>query len=321
MGNHQFNVIVVLFWCATMTWLVVGKILPPLRIGEPPNYASILDEPEDAAPVCWSIRLQDRTIGWAANKTVRRPDGITDLYSRVYLGEFPWEHLAPSWLTSVLKGVFDHFGDLDELDVDKKTRLVIDPLGRLVEFESLVRIAHLADAIKVQGQIEGSTLKLSVQSGDLPYKMERYLPPNALTGDEISPQVRMPGLRVGQTWTVPLYSPFRAPNSPLEILHAVVEREDHLTWGGQSVPCRVIVYRGDPGASLADDEARGRVWVNLDGMVLRQEVALLTSHLHFIRLPAGEAKGLWKALGEDCSCTLSSGQAKRLLRQVRVASP
>ena len=50
MGNLQFNVVVVLFWCTTMGWLVVAKILPPLRVGEPPNYASILQETSDEVP-------------------------------------------------------------------------------------------------------------------------------------------------------------------------------------------------------------------------------------------------------------------------------
>jgi hypothetical protein len=310
MGNLQFNVVVVLFWCTTMGWLVISKILPPLRVGEPPNYISILRDSSDEAPVCWSIHLQNKSIGWAANKTVRRKDGIADLYSRVYLCELPWDELAPGWLGAVLKPVFD---DLDQLDIEKKSRLVIDPLGRLVEFESRVRLASIVDAIKVQGQIENSTLRLSVQSGDLPYKFERNLPPNSLMSDELSPQVRMPGLRTGQRWTVPLYSPFRSPNSPIEILQAVVEREDNLTWGGWPRPCRVIVYRGDSGSGQAGSEIRGRVWVDRQGMVLRQEVAVFRTHLHFIRLPEADARIVADALGEDWSRSLPAVRARQLL--------
>jgi hypothetical protein len=293
---------------------VVTKVLPPLRVGEPPSYGSILDTLDAEAPVCWTIRLNDKTIGWAANKLVRRPDGITDLYSRVYLGEFPWEEFAPGWLGAVLKPVFPK---LDNLDVDKKTRLVIDPLGRLVEFESRVRVANIPDAVKVQGQVEGSTLRLSIQSGEFPYKLERYLPPTAMMGDEFSPQVMMPGLRVGQTWTVPLYSPFRAPSSPMEILQAVVEREDPLTWNGRTIPCRVIVYRADPGSGVGDDQIRGRAWVDKEGVVVRQEVSVLKSHLHFIRLPAEEAQEIWQQLADDWVGEPSPRLAKRLLSQLR----
>ena len=247
MGNHPFNVIVVLFWFATMSWLVAAKILPSMRVGEPPNYTSIVADSVDQPPVCWRIQLQDRTIGWAASKIERRKDGITDLYSRVYLGELPWEELAPGWLAGVLKPVLT---DLGPLDIDKKSHLVIDPLGRPVEFESRVRVANLADAIRVHGQIEGSSLKLAVQSGDFSHRFEHSLPTNALLTDELSPQALLPGLRVGQTWTVPLYSPFRAFNDPMEMLQAVVEREDKITWGGESVRSRVIVYRSDPGSGI-----------------------------------------------------------------------
>jgi len=316
MGNHPFNIVVVLFWCATMTWLVVAKVVPPLRVGDPPSYDSILKESGDEPPVSWQIQLDGRTIGWAANKMVRRKDGITDLYSRVYLDKLPWEELAPGLLGSVLRPVLVNLGPMD---VDKKTRLVIDPLGRLVEFESRVRMGNLADAVKVQGQIEGSTLKLSAQSGELPYKIEQSLPPNALMNEELSPQVRMPGLRVGQAWTVPLYSPFRAPNTPVEVLQAVVERQEGLTWGGESVPCHVVVYRADSGSGAPDGETRGRMWVAPEGLVLRQEITILGSHLHFVRLQGEVAREVYTALGSDWFAELSSRIAKRLLAQLVTA--
>ena len=79
-----------------MSWLVVAKILPPMRVGEPPSYLAIVQESEQDEPVCWTIRLRERTIGWAANRIVRRNDGIADLYSRVYLAELPLDELAPA---------------------------------------------------------------------------------------------------------------------------------------------------------------------------------------------------------------------------------
>jgi hypothetical protein len=317
MGNHPFNVIVILFWLATMSWLVVAKVLPPLRVGEPPSYRSILKKGSRQPPVCWSIRLEDRLIGWAANKIERRADGITELYSRVYLRDLPLDQFAPAWLATVLKPVLR---DVGPLDVDKFSRMTVDPLGRLVAFESRVRVADLPDAIKVHGQIEGSSLKLSVQSGEIPHKLERYLPPDALMADELSPQTTMPGLRVGQAWTVPLYSPFRPPTSPIEILQARVERAERITWGGRKVNCRMIVYRSDPGSGLVTGESRGRTWVRDDGVVLRQEVTILRSHLRFVRLDDLHAEGIAKLLGDDWSATMSDGMTGHLLRAADDAS-
>ncbi len=281
MGNHPFNVIVVLFWLATMSWLVVAKVLPPLRVGEPPSYRSILDQSQKQLPICWNIRLQDKSIGWAANRVERRPDGITELVSRVYLKDVPLDRFAPPWLGKVLRSMLGRMGPLD---IDKTSRMVVDPLGRLVGFESRLKIADIPDAIKLQGQIDGATLHLAVQSGEVSCKLEQALPPNALVADELSPQTRLPGLRVGQTWTMPLYSPFSPPTSPIEILAARVEQSQQFSWAGKPVLTRVVVYRSDAGAGLGSGEVRGRMWVREDGLVLAQEIVLLRSRFQFVRL-------------------------------------
>jgi hypothetical protein len=319
MGNHPFNLIVILFWFATMGWLVVAKILPPVMVGEPPNYQTILKDTKEKAPVCWRICLGDRMIGWAATKVVPRNDGITNLYSRLYMGEFPLEEIAPGWIAAVLKPVLR---DLGPLDIDKRSRITIDPLGRLVSFESRLRVADIPDAIKVTGEVEGTSLKLNMQSGEVPYrKLERYLPHDSLVVDELSPQARMPGLRVGQTWTVPIYSPFRPPNSPLEILQASVEQEARLTWDGQQNACHVIVYRNDSGSGLSRNENRGRVWVRDDGVVLRQEVAILKSRLQFIRLADRQAEDIRQTLGDDWTQNLPDAIAGQLLQNLKSEGP
>jgi hypothetical protein len=317
MGNQPFNVIVILFWLATMGWLVVAKILPPLRVGDPPNYASILADSRDEPPDCWTIRMKGTAIGWAAGKIERRGDGISELYSRVYLGELPLDELAPGWLAGALSQLL---ADLRRLEVDKRSRIAIDPLGRLVEFESRVRLADVADAIKVQGRIEGSTFKLTVTSDELSATISRSLSPNSLLSDELSPQARMPGLSVGQTWTVPLYSPFRSPSSPLEILQAKVEREDRFLWDGRNVKTRVIVYRSDAGSGVAGGEVRGRTWVRDDGVVLRQQVAVFRTPVEFERLAAAQAEEIWQALGNDWSRSLPADLARGLLERLRDAN-
>lgn len=314
MGNQAFNVVVVLFWLATMSWLVVAKILPPLRVGEPPNYTSILADSPANEPSCWTISLRGRTIGWAANKIVRREDGVNELYSRVYLGELPLEELAPAWLSTVLKPAL---AELHALDLDKRTRLVIDPLGRLSDLESRVRLANINDVVRVVGHVDGSMLKLSVQSGEISAPFNRTLSPNSLVGDEFSPQARMPGLRVGQVWTVPLYSPFRSPHAPLDILQAKVEREVMFTFGNEKFLTHEVVYRGDSGAGVAGDAPRGRMWVRRDGTVLRQEVSVFKSPLRFDLLPFDQTVTIAETLGDNWNRQLEPRIARQLLDGLR----
>ena len=200
------------------------------------------------------------------------------------------------------------------LDIDKTSRMVVDPLGRLVGFESRLKIADIPDAIKLQGQIEGATLHLAVQSGEVSYKLEQALPPNALVADELSPQTRLPGLRVGQTWTMPLYSPFSPPTSPIEILAARVEESQQFSWAGNLVLTRVVVYRSDAGSGLGSGEVRGRMWVREDGLVLAQEITLLRSRFQFVRLSDERCAQVAAMLGDDWSAPLNRQAADELLR-------
>jgi hypothetical protein len=258
--------------------------------------------------------MNGETIGWAASKIERRNDGISELYSRVYLGELPIAELAPGWLAGVLKPVL---ADLDGLDVDKRSRFAIDPLGRLVEFESRIRLAELPDAIKVQGQIDGATLHLTISSGAFSAPVSRSISPSSLLGDELAPNARMPGLRVGQTWTVPLYSPFRSPNNLLEIMQATVEREDPFRWDGKTTNTRVIVYRNDAGSGPSGGETRGRTWVREDGVVLRQEVSVFRTPVQFDRLPEAPAEAIWQSLASYWNRALPRDLGRGLLKNVR----
>lgn len=316
MGNPAFNVIVVLFWLATMSWLVAAKILPPLRLGEPPNYTSIASESQKDPPACWAIRMRGRTVGWAANWYVRRPEGISEFYSRVYLAELPLDELAPGWLTTVLKPVFSN---LDLMDVDKQSWFVVDPLGRLSDFESRIRLAGIPDAIRLQGTVEGSRLKLLVRSGDVSATLFQPLAANSLMNDELSPQSRMPNLREGQTWTVPLYTPFRSPHSPMDVLQATVESEEGIRWDGKRTPVRLVVYRGDPGSGRGSNEVRGRMWVDEEGLVLRQEVNVFRSPIQFERVPDRQASELRAKLPENWRQPMPSGLGRQLLDDLRSA--
>src|SRR5262249_10512435 len=81
-----------------------------------------------------------------------------------------------------------------------------------------------------------------------------------------------------------IYSPFRPPNAPVEMLHATVERKDPIVWHDRIVPALLVVYRGDPGLGLSSNQsARAQMWVDYQGEVIKQEMSLLSSRLTFVR--------------------------------------
>ena len=313
MGSRLYNSVVVVFWMATMSWLVIDKVWPTLRVGEPPNYSTILGRDDKDPPVCWAIRWNDRTTGWAASHVVRRNDGMSEMHSRVFIAHLPIDQLAPGWLGAIINPVLRKPG---RLDMDAQSKLDIDPLGRLTGFDSSVRLANIPDALRMQGVIDGNRLKVTAQSADITWKTEKYISPEALVGDALSPQARLPNLHVGQRWTMPVYSPFRPPNSPMEVLEATVERQEPIVWNGESVHALVVVYRSDAGISLVG-EPRGKLWVRADGLVLRQEVAMFNSHLEFTRLDAEAAGELARAIEPYQSTPIPKTVNQRLMGIVR----
>jgi hypothetical protein len=283
MSNRWFTLAIVLFWLASMTWLIAEKVAPPLLVGEPP-----LATPEEVqparTPVAWQLLLNEQPLGWASTDMLQRPDRVVELRNRVHLNRFPLREMAP-WLARVL----DPQGKDSQSPFDTDSRIeTLD--GRLLGFRTSVSFAKLKDAILVNGTVEQDQLKLNVRAGDFNYPATTNLYGDATLGDSLSPRARLSNLRVGQTWTEPVYNPLRPPNDSLEVLHATVEREEPVAWHGQIVKAYVVVYRSDPGSDTnAARQARARAWVGSNGDVLKQELAWLGVKLMFVRLPPGQS--------------------------------
>jgi len=305
MYSRWFSAVIVLFWAATMGWLFQQKILPPLVVGDPPTYRDIIaDRQAVEQPAGWTIYLDNQPLGWTTSHPRLLDNGVTDFHSRVHLTRLPLEEVTPAWMKSLLRMV-DREGSLGELamNVDVEGNLEVDPLGRPIGFNSTALFGENGASrddrgdllpgqldtrfkISIQGVMEGRQLKLKVRSGEFVYNTAAYLSPDALMSDALTPQARLPNLRVGQSWTVPIYSPLRPPNSPLEMLHAKVERRELIVWQERVAPVYLIVFRSDPGSELTNNrEARAKAWVDLKGNVLKQELMLSAARLTFERLP------------------------------------
>ena len=112
---------------------------------------------------------------------------------------------------------------------------------------------------------------------------------NLTLGDELSPQATIPGLTMGRHWTVPVYSPLRPGQTPIEILHAEVIGEETIYWEDGLVRAHIVAYRDDP---TSDREPRCRLWVDRTGRVLRQEAAMLGARVAFVRQSDADAARL-----------------------------
>lgn len=315
MGGRWMGSVIVLFWLSTMTWLIESKVLPPLRRGDPPDYHSMYsDDPYEDEPVGWDMMLNGKPIGWAVSRMYKYANGTSSTYhttnldSRIHFDRIPVQELSPAWMKVLWRSAAELS---DDMKMDVRSVLSIDSLGHLAKFSSSLRVADMRDSIRINGEVHASLLKVSVQAGQFRDSFEAYLPTDSLVADELSPQSRMTGLHVGQEWTVPVFSPLRPPNTPIEILQARVEKSDPLVWEDRTVPVHQVIYRSDSGSGMSGGrEPRTKLWIDDSGSVLRQEVSVLGSKLLFARMSAERSAELAKST-EDAELRRQRGFGSR----------
>ncbi len=290
MYPRWFNASVVGLWLATMGWLVTTKVLPSFLVGDPPSYPTILAAQRAEPPVGWGILWNERKLGWAITQTRPLPESITEIRSLVHFNELPLDEMLPEWLRAVLPLGRQQI----PVPVESRSSLVFDPLGKLSRFESSVRLDVQEPFVKLRGTVEGAKMALWLRVGDVkPFETEVAVPRDALLGDTLSTQSRLPGLREGQMWSVESYSPLRPPNSSKELLYAAVDSRVPLTWDGHTEETFLVVYRADAGAAVGHaGDAKGKLWVRPDGTVLKQQVAVFRSSVTFLRMGEQEAAAL-----------------------------
>src|SRR5262245_49677509 len=105
MENRWFNLLIVLTWVSTTTWLVVAKVVPPLKRGEPPNYRSMysLPEAETSDVVGWEMTLNGKSLGWALSRIDRAAGNMPRVHSHIHFEQIPLEELAPPWMKNLIR--------------------------------------------------------------------------------------------------------------------------------------------------------------------------------------------------------------------------
>jgi hypothetical protein len=286
MNTAWVNVSVLAFWLTMMSWLVTQKVLPVLLVGEPPSHRTILAARQEDPSVGWSMRWNDREIGWAVSRTERLSDGMAEIHSRVHFAELPLREMTPQWLQRLL------FNDRElagRLQMDLKNTVVFDALETLSRFEVAVSFPPDESLLRITGHVADGTLQVTMRAGQLERRQELQLNPKTLLGDGISPQTHLPGLRAGQTWTVVIFNPLVPSDKPSEILQAIVEGRETTEWDGQVVETWLVVYRSHAGTAADDTRPpRGKLWVTPEGRVIKQQAALLDATLTFVRLGPSE---------------------------------
>ncbi len=311
MGERPFLTPVVIgFWCVSMGWLVVAKILPAWQPGMPPGQQALYASGSRLMPVAWTVSCNDEPIGWALTRTTRSDGRGIFVDSHLHFDQLPWDDMLPGWATLLVKKlVVEETGS----GFDARGRLAIDEEKGLQSFSSVVNLPGTDTPLVLTGTVDDGSVTILLVAGEMRYETTRHLPSTMMIGDELSPQATLQGVSEGRRWTLPVYSPLRAGRSPLEILHAEVGGEETIYWDDHLVQVHVVSYRDDPSS---DREPRCRLWVDSSGRVLRQEAALLGAQLAFVRRSDEEAARMVAA--EDGN---TAPLPPRFIRDRRPAGP
>ncbi len=280
MPPRYVSLAVVVFWLATMGWLVYRDIWPSLRPGQPPPFAiDLADEAQlHAARIRWVIIKvsdgQETKIGRARTwVSYRAADDTFELHNET-------EKLTLGGL--VLSVQMRHMKSMYRVRPDGSLREMT------VNLDANVRAALSSLDIKasVAGEVrEGQFFAHGVLEAAGWGKHELDLQPVQVSPhgtvlNPLHPVNRITGLQMGQQWRMPLVDPLAdavyaqlAEKLPAfkpgpKFLNAtVLDKPQSLVYEGKPVDCLVIEYRGD-------DELAAKTWVRRsDGLVLRQEAS------------------------------------------------
>lgn len=296
MPSLRTQLIVVVFWLAASSWLVVTKLLPVMGHSSMPD-THITGEGVTEVPteICWRIRLNGEEIGAATTVTSATSSGA-EVDSWIQLRRLPIKEVMKNLLgglASMLKAGAVPLEDLT-IGTSVRTKMQFDPGGRFTAFDSVISMDDVGQLAKIRGVAEAGQLRVTVDAGSglqgdttagAPRLFDADLPlsTDALVADGLSPQPRLASLHVGQHWTFRAYRPF-PPHRPVRLVRATVERRELLMWESDIETVFVVSFQdADNDGPTASSSAFSRLWVRDDGTVLKQSMSLGDLQIEFHR--------------------------------------
>jgi len=274
MANRIFVSSIVVLWLGSMTWLVVERILPSLVSGQPPA----IENYKTNEVVAWDVRWGGESVGYAASVRLEGVAGAMELHNRILLDDAPLIDLAPLWMRHAV-------GNIGSMSFDASTRVEFDSLGNFSAFESRISLNDMPSVLSISGRVNDSNLDLKIRSSDISYPISIYMPDRKALNEALFPNARLPQMYEGRRWTEEVYSPFHAPNDPIELVQAEVVSTESMEIQGKIRRLLRVEYRGRAGSGVNKNARLQAVsWVKKDGTVLRYDVYIGGSELRFERL-------------------------------------
>ena len=211
MASRAFQIVVVVFWLASMVWLTTTKLVPLLITGERPDYhAGLPATAEKPELIGWELQLNQRPIGWAVNRSRRLADGSGELNSVVHFDHLPLAKILEQSLP-LLKSLLpagDQFEITSGWELTIRSRVDLQPNHRMQRMQTIIDLGPLQNVIRLDGRVDGSTLHVQVattaglEAGPDQREIKIFekdfdFPGDDVVADSLAPQPRLDRLRVG----------------------------------------------------------------------------------------------------------------------------
>ncbi|MFQ5492017.1 MAG: hypothetical protein ACE5GE_14970 [Phycisphaerae bacterium] len=227
----------VIFWVASMSWLVVGDIWPALTAGQPPQAAR-LDLTETISYQVGFFNQYGHRIGtaWTTHQPIAE---TTKREDTIHVGSFAG--LPPTLVE--IDSTFLESGALDELHL---------------------RVHGHGLCIRVDGERFASMYGFNIRAGRPDEQVRIQADSAGLIGDAFRPFAALPNLKVGQSWRMQVINPLACVTGLgdkfVPMLVEVTGRERIDTPDGRAVNCLVV------------EASNARAWVDDQGKVIKQQV-------------------------------------------------
>jgi hypothetical protein len=255
---------ILLFWLGMTTWYMVReRAFPWLREDSPARFRIELTDEVGVSTVNWKVFFQQKPVGQGRTETKMLHDRSFELSSH-----FRFDALSP--VKNVEVKTFH-----TAYRVDREGNLLGISAKANVETFGLSVAMEMDDAVEEGKLTLHPKLAFGDQSVNAPPIGPVDLNKRGSILNPMHPMSRLPGLRAGMRWRVPLFDPIEASSSvpglatladagPKE-LDAEVKLDD-FEWNGENTPVYKIDYR-EPGK----DRIVAGTWVRCeDALVLQQ---------------------------------------------------
>ena len=275
MPSRFISLIILIYWSIAAFCLLTWDVLPEMTSRYPPDLRAITLAGDSTRTIRWSIQVIDdprfpdvrRIVGEAVTGCTRRPDGWSELTSRVALDA-----------GDLLKGTA--FWARSSIRLNVESLYLVEPSGNLRSFRLEVKSPESPDTlVEVKGETKGKMMDI-VSRGPVDILNKRIViayEPRSVIQDVLGPLDRLPGLHVGQRWESQVINPFTGQVTPVKV---EVKRRGMIAWNGNPVTTFEVVQHMPP-LSI-------RTWARLDGVILRQEVPLPLVRLVLERRPEAD---------------------------------